>query len=161
MCSQEPRLRFPSSSSVTLVITYKSLLKDVREGFVNSSFRQTRSSLRAMTTPSPYEGVWRGNWQWPRERVCVCVCVWKRRVTRVDVKGKQRKINIYSVSLVSSVPFSSSCCHLLEIITERNDRQVKALSFYLYTTNVLQSRSSYLIPTIDIFYMSFLLETIC
>lgn len=88
-----------------------------------------------------------------REREYVCVCVLKGRVTRVDVEGKQRKINSYSASLVSSVKFSSSCCHLLEIITERNDRQVKALSFYLYTTNVLQSNSSYLILVINIFYI--------
>lgn len=128
-CSQEPRLRFTSSPSVTLVITYKSLLKDVRQGYVNSSLRQTRSSLRAMTTPSPYEGVRRADWHWRRERECVCV--WKR-VTRVEVERKQRKINSYSVSLVSSVQFSSSCCHLLKIITERDDWQVNLLSFSLY-----------------------------
>lgn len=46
--------------------------------------------------------------------------VCERGLTRVDVEGKQRKINTYSVSLISSVQFSSSCCHLLEIITERD-----------------------------------------
>lgn len=40
MCSQEP-LRVLSSSSVTLVIRYKSLLKGVREGYVNSSVANT------------------------------------------------------------------------------------------------------------------------
>lgn len=88
------------------------------------------------------------------ERESMCVCVWKRRVTRVDVKGKQRKINSYSVSLVSSVHFSSSCCHLLEIITERNDRQVKALSFYFYTAKVLQSSSIYVILIINYYYFT-------
>lgn len=73
MCSHEP-LRFLSSSSVTLVIRYKSLLKEVREGYVNSSVWRTRSSVRVMTTPSPYEGVRRRDWQWQGEGVYACVC---------------------------------------------------------------------------------------
>lgn len=64
------------------------------------------------------------------------VCA-RERTDKVDVEGIQRKINSYSVSLVSSVQFSSSRCHLLEIITERDERQVSLLSLYLYTANIL------------------------
>lgn len=71
MCRQEP-LRFLASSSVREVIRSKALLKDAQEGSVNSSVRRTRSSLRAMTTLSPYEGARR------RGRVCVHECVRQR-----------------------------------------------------------------------------------
>lgn len=110
------------------------------------------NTLRSQSDDNTF-ALWRG----VKRKLAVAeresMCVWKRRVTRVDVEGKQRKINSYSVSLVSSVEFSSSCCHLLEIITERNDRQVKALPFYLYTMNVLKSSRSYLILIINIFYI--------
>lgn len=65
------------------------------------------------------------------------MCVRERGLTRVDMEGKQRKINSYSVSLVSSVQISSSRCHLLEIITERDDQQVSLLFLYLHTANIL------------------------
>lgn len=109
-CSHEP-LRFLSSSSVTLVIRYKSLLKEVREGYVNSSVWRTRSSLRVMTTPSPYEGVRRRDWQWQGEGVYACVCKrkgWQGWCRGNTEENKQLFRVSRQLSAVQFLPLSST-----------------------------------------------------
>lgn len=73
----------------TLVIRYKSLLKDVQRRHVNTSLKQTHTSRSVLTTASRYEGVRKREWQqasWNRDggggdteedkrKVEQCLCV--------------------------------------------------------------------------------------
>lgn len=122
-CAGERCLRFSSFPSDTLVIRYKSLLKDVQEGYDNSPLKQTHSPLWEQRQQR-YEGARKRDWQHQGEME-------GERGVRWGLM--QRKVNSYSVSLINSGQCSSSCCHPLEIITKRDDCQVNSLSFHFYT----------------------------
>lgn len=108
-----------------LVISYKSLLKDAQQWRVSGSLIDTHTSLSQCWQQRQ---IMRG---WERE-VDSCGEKERKETERGWCREKQRKVNSFSVSLISLVKCSSSCCHPLEIITKRDDCQVTLLSITLH-----------------------------